>query len=210
VLFTGTTANNAQANPFAAMGGMGGGTGGGGGMGGAMAMMQQPGMMQAVAGMMSNPAMMSMMENSNPALKAMLDSTPGMREMLSNEDFIRQAMNPATMQAMQGMMGGGGGTGGGPPAPGPPPPPAPATGQAPFDMAGMMQAMQAMQGGGGGVGAMPSGTTAAPSNVNYEELYSSQIAEMETMGFTDKEANVRALKAAGGNVQFAINRLFGD
>jgi len=253
IVFAGTTADNAAANPFAAMmGGMGGQGGmpgmggmggmGGGGMGGAMAMMQQPGMMEAVAGMMSNPAMMSMMENSNPALKSMLDSNPGMREMMANPDFIRQAMNPATMQAMQGMMGGQGGMpgmggtggmggqggmpdlaammagmgGGVPGATTGAPAPAPSTGttgttdatgntgtQPAFDMASMMQAMQGMQGGA------PSGA-APPANTNFEELYSSQLAEMEGMGFTDKDANIRALKATGGNVQFAINRLFGD
>jgi ubiquilin len=40
------------------------------------------------------------------------------------------------------------------------------------------------------------------------ELYRDQIAQMAEMGFTDEALCIRALQASGGNVQYAIERLF--
>lgn len=64
-------------------------------------------------------------------------------------------------------------------------------------------------GGFGGNQQQSSNTSnTSSSNVNYEEKYKTQLEQMEVMGFTNKETNLEALKATGGNVEAAIERLF--
>jgi ubiquilin len=46
-------------------------------------------------------------------------------------------------------------------------------------------------------------------NQNPEEKYKTQLEQMEAMGFTNKQVNIDALKACNGNVEAAIERLFG-
>lgn len=108
-------------NPFASMfGGMGGGGGGGdamgmgglGGMGGGMAgrdpqqmlnqmeqMLENPVMAQMMREMMSNPEVFQQMIDSDPALRHMTETNPGMREMLSNPEMLRQMTNPDTLRS---------------------------------------------------------------------------------------------------------------
>ena len=45
--------------------------------------------------------------------------------------------------------------------------------------------------------------------VQPEILYRDQLSQLNSMGFTDAAANIRALIATGGNVQAAIDRLLG-
>ncbi|GAA6059446.1 hypothetical protein JCM10212_005385 [Sporobolomyces blumeae] len=83
------------------------------------------------------------------------------------------------LQQLQNMFGGGGGAGG--------------------NGAGMFGGF----GGGAGAGGGSSGPQVSP-----EERYSTQLEQMASMGFTDASRNVRALLAAGGNVEVAIGWLF--
>ena len=46
-------------------------------------------------------------------------------------------------------------------------------------------------------------------NVDYKEKYKEQIAQIKDMGVDDEEKIIEALKACDGNVQYALNRLFG-
>lgn len=41
------------------------------------------------------------------------------------------------------------------------------------------------------------------------QRYATQLSQLEAMGFTDNEANLRALSATGGNVNAAVERLLG-
>ena len=41
----------------------------------------------------------------------------------------------------------------------------------------------------------------------YEARYTEQLAFMAEMGFHDKQANISALLAAGGNVDAAVDRM---
>lgn len=159
---------------------------------------------------------------SNPMLRTMLDSNPGMREMLRNPQFVQSMLNPQMLQMASSMMGSGGmpglaGMGGGfpgfPPAASPPaaaPGAAPGTGGMP-DFAAMMQMMGGMggMGGFGGFGGPASAPSPAPPADTRppEERFASQLAQMTEMGFTDTAQNIRALQATGGNVQFAIDRI---
>ena len=40
-----------------------------------------------------------------------------------------------------------------------------------------------------------------------EERYATQISQLESMGFSNKDSNLRALKATSGNVNAAVERL---
>jgi len=44
----------------------------------------------------------------------------------------------------------------------------------------------------------------------YESKFAAQLEFMAEMGFTDKQRNIRALLAAGGNVDSAVERLIAD
>ena len=79
--------------------------------------------------------------------------------------------------------------------------------------------MQAAQGGGGAAGgaaanpwasmlAGAGGASAAPP-ANAALMYHEQLGQLMAMGFTDSDANLRALIATGGHVEAAVERLLG-
>jgi len=43
--------------------------------------------------------------------------------------------------------------------------------------------------------------------VQPEILYREQLAQLNSMGFTDAQANIQALVATGGNVSAAVDRI---
>lgn len=43
-----------------------------------------------------------------------------------------------------------------------------------------------------------------------EQLYASQLSQLQEMGFIDTQENIRALSAVGGNVHAAVERLLGN
>ena len=61
----------------------------------------------------------------------------------------------------------------------------------------------------GGLGA---GSLAVPnrSDVPPEEMYSSQLTQLQEMGFIDRQENIRALIATAGNIHAAVERLLGN
>jgi len=164
-------------------------------------MLQNPQIQQMMQGLLSNPAYMNQIMNMQPQLRGMMNQNPQFREMMQNPEFIRQMSSPESLQTLmqlqQSMMGqrgrpapgqnagqgGGGGLGGG---------------------AGMnMDMLLNMFGGLGGT---------APSNpdVPPEQLYASQLSQLQEMGFIDTQENIRALSAVGGNVHAAVERLLGN
>jgi hypothetical protein len=46
-------------------------------------------------------------------------------------------------------------------------------------------------------------------NIDYKEIYKEQLAQLKDMGFTDENKNIEILKQCQGNVNFAIEKLFG-
>lgn len=63
---------------------------------------------------------------------------------------------------------------------------------------------------GTGTGTATPSPAPAPAAVgNPEETYASQLTQMNDMGFTDREACVRALVASQGNVNIAVERILG-
>ena len=182
--------------------------------------------------MLASPGFLESMEAMHPQLRAMLDAQPGMREMMRNPAFLQAMMSPQMLQMAAAMGGGGAGMGGGPfgglgGAPGGGGMPdmgalmaalgggaggAPGGGAAPQPpaaggmggMGGLAALLGGMGGLGGGLGGGMGGAPAQPP----EELYAPQLRQMEEMGLADRAQNIRALQAAGGNVNVAIERIF--
>jgi len=170
---------------------------------------------------------MDMIVAENPALRQLIDATPGMRQLMADPQFIRQSLDMMStfLPLMQGMSrprpGGGAG------------------GNAPNPMQGFSQDAlrrlfalgggsgplgnaQATAGlGAGGAGAADAGALQAmmrtltegmqgappPPVADPEAAYATQLQQLQDMGFIDRQANIRALQATGGNVSLAIEQL---
>lgn len=166
-------------------------------------LMQNPAISQMMQSFMSSPQYMNQIIGMNPQLRSMLDSNPQLREMMQNPEFLRQLTSPETLQQLltfqqslmsqlgqrqstqaQGQTGAGTGT---------------------ANNAGLEMLMNMF----GGLGA---GSLAVPnrSNVPPEELYATQLSQLQEMGFFDTQENIRALIATAGNVHAAVERLLGS
>ncbi|XP_038974040.1 LOW QUALITY PROTEIN: ubiquitin domain-containing protein DSK2a-like, partial [Phoenix dactylifera] len=165
--------------------------------------MQNPAIMQMVQSLLSDPQYMNQILNFNPHMRGLLESNTQLREMLRNPEFLRQLTSPETMQQLlsfqqsllsrigqqqssqeQNQTGGGAGT---------------------PNNAGLELLMNMFGGlGAGGLG-VPN-----TSNVPPEELYATQLSQLQEMGFFDTQENIRALSATAGNVHAAVERLLGN
>eukprot|EP00923_Selenidium_pygospionis_P054133 GHVN01094314.1.p1 GENE.GHVN01094314.1~~GHVN01094314.1.p1 ORF type:complete len:388 (-),score=96.57 GHVN01094314.1:155-1318(-) len=207
------------------MAGQGGGMAGDPSMGGAGA---GGGLTQMIQQMMANPEMrqqiMQMQQNMqfDPAMQQSLMG------MLNNPEVLQSLMTPEMMQLglqnlqnmsttqgggqgqgqyaeilrqmMQGQAGQAGAEGG---APGQ------TSGQGPdmVQISEMIRRIQAAQGGGQGVGGMGGGMGGANLNLPPEQRFALQLEQLENMGFINRQANIDALTATGGDINLAIERL---
>lgn len=200
-------------------------------------LMSNPQMLSQVMGnplvqnMMSNPDLMRQMFAGNPHMQQLMDQNPDVSRVFNSPELLRQMHSPETMsvltnpRAMQaliqiqqglqtlqtevpGFMSRSPGgltvplaTGGSIPQENPPPPPpAMATGPTPPSASGpsqqqLMQQMLQMFAGGG------------PSLQTPEVRFQQQLDQLNAMGFINREANLQALIATGGDVNAAIERL---
>ncbi|ONK79830.1 uncharacterized protein A4U43_C01F10560 [Asparagus officinalis] len=164
-------------------------------------LMQNPAITQMMQSVLSNPQYMNQILSSNPQLRTAMESSPQLREMLQNPDFLRQLASPETLQHLMSL-------------------------QSLFSQFGRQQSSQGQNQTGGGAG-MPNnmdflmnmfgGLSGAgglgvpnPSNVPPEELYATQLSQLQEMGFYDTQENIRALTATAGNVNAAVERLLGN
>lgn len=229
-----TTGGGANTNALGGLdlfGGLGGAN-----MNDPTAMMQNPVFQSIMNSMIQDPAAMEAMTRqmqtameSDPRFANM---PPHVRQMMSNPEAMRSMMqmmsDPQSMAALSqmseamrqmegtplgrnlGLDGAGGlpaglgglGLGGAAPT---------GTGGAP-GAGGMpdFNALLGMLGGGGGGGlggAGLGGFGVPPPPSNPEETFADQLTQLQEMGFFDREANVRALVATGGNVHAAVDRL---
>ncbi|KAL0449638.1 UNVERIFIED_CONTAM: Ubiquitin domain-containing protein DSK2b [Sesamum latifolium] len=166
-------------------------------------LMQNPTISQMMRNLLSNPQYMNQILGLNPQLQSMLDSNPQLRDMMQNPDFIRQLTSPETMQQLlnfhQALSSqlrnqtsrepgqNAGGTAG--------------TANVGLDM--LMNMF-------GGLGAVGGTTTPNRSQAPPEELYATQLSQLQEMGFFDTQENIRALIATAGNVHAAVERLLGN
>ena len=182
-------------NPW---GGAGAGAGGGGGampsagggfpmggIGGGASQIEQ------MAEMLQNPQMRAAMDSvmSNPQmLESMLNMHPQARQMMEANPQMRETLsNPEFLRQMMN----------------------------PENLRAMAQMQQlfgdAMPGGGlgGGLGGAMFAPPVAPAGPP-EEVYASQLSQLNDMGFFSQEENIRALQATGGNVHAAVERLLSN
>lgn len=175
-------------------------------------MMQDPNFAQYMSSMLQNPLVMESMISTNPALQGM---GPEARQMLRSPLFQQMISSPNTLRQiaqMNSQLGGGGGA-------------RTTTGATRADVFNPFAAL-----GGAGVSGNPMagfwaqqmadmGTTTAGAGAGAnnssqipqqqpEERFQVQLKQLNDMGFWDASKNVRALLAAGGNVNAAIEILF--
>ncbi|KAK4801573.1 hypothetical protein SAY86_022060 [Trapa natans] len=159
-------------------------------------LMQNPAVSQMMQSVFSNPEYVNQILNSNPQLRSMVELNPQLREMLQNPELLRQLTSPEMMQQVlsqltrqqpnQGAANAGGTTG------------------APTGV-GLDLLMNMF----GGLGAGGFNTVNTP-NAPPEELYATQLSQLQEMGFFDTQENIRALRATSGNVHAAVERLLGN
>ncbi|TVU48490.1 hypothetical protein EJB05_08128 [Eragrostis curvula] len=158
--------------------------------------LQNPTMMQMMQNIMSNPQSMNQLLNINPNTQ--------LREMFQNPEFLRQLASPETLQQLISLQR--------------------SLGPLMSQLSQQQSGQEGTQGGAGagnvnlntlmslfsGLGA--GGDLGVPnvSNVPPEELYATQLAQLQEMGFFDTQENLRALVATAGNVHAAVERLLGN
>ncbi|TFK22921.1 hypothetical protein FA15DRAFT_621728 [Coprinopsis marcescibilis] len=126
-----------------------------------------------------------------PGADATNNTTPGAGGVPPNP-----FSNPAMMQQMQQMFGGGNPWGGG-------------FGAGAGGFGAGAGGFGAAPGFGGGFGA-PAAAAAAPADSRTpEERFQVQLQQLQDMGFSNAQQNVRALLATGGNVHAAIEYILG-
>lgn len=162
-------------------------------------LLQNPAVTQMMQSLLSNPQYMEQIMGQNPQLRSMLDQNPQLREMMQNPELLRQLTSPESIQQMMTLQ------------------------QQLALLSRQASNLEGAQTRGtqnnmgldllmnmfGGLGA---GGFAAPNtpNVPPEELYATQLSQLQEMGFFDTQENIRALRATSGNVHAAVERLLGN
>uniref|UniRef100_A0A804R4M4 Ubiquitin domain-containing protein DSK2b n=1 Tax=Zea mays TaxID=4577 RepID=A0A804R4M4_MAIZE len=160
-------------------------------------MLQNPAMIQMMQNIMSDPQTMNQLLNLNPNARNLMESNTHMREMFQNPEFLRQLTSPETLQTLLGQLGqhqpsqGGNNAGS-------------ATGTRGNPSLDTLMSMLSGLGSGGGLG-VPNTSSVPP-----EELYATQLTQLQEMGFIDTAENIQALVATAGNVHAAVERLLGN
>ncbi|KAL0292938.1 UNVERIFIED_CONTAM: Ubiquitin domain-containing protein DSK2b [Sesamum radiatum] len=196
-------------------------------------LLQNPAVAQMMQSLLSNPQYMDQILGLNPQLRSMLDMNPQLREMMQNPEILRELTSPETMQQMMALqqqlsqlarqqstpltvasI------------------PLPKSEE--VEVNGLVEVIynfteavytreEAQTGPGaqsnmgldmlmnmfGGLGA---GSLTVPNtpDVPPEELYATQLSQLQEMGFFDTQENIRALRATSGNVHAAVERLLGN
>ncbi|KAI3446343.1 hypothetical protein Pfo_003008 [Paulownia fortunei] len=164
-------------------------------------LLQNPAVAQMMQSLLSNPQYMDQIMGLNPQLRSMLDMNPQLRDMMQNPEILRELTSPETMQQMmalqqqlsqltrqQSTLEGGA-----------------QAGQGTQSNMGLDLLMNMFGGLGAGSFTVPNTPDVPP-----EELYASQLSQLQEMGFFDTQENIRALRATSGNVHAAVERLLGN
>ncbi|KAL2469250.1 Ubiquitin domain-containing protein DSK2b [Forsythia ovata] len=165
--------------------------------------LQNPALSQMMQSLLSNPQHMDQILGLNPQLRGVLDMNPQLREMMQNPEILRQITSPESMQQMMAL-------------------------QQQLSQLSQQQSTQERAQTGQGTAGTPNnmglevlmnmlgglgmGSFTAPSTppVPPEELYATQLSQLQEMGFFDTQENIRALRATSGNVHAAVERLLGN
>jgi len=194
-------------------------------------MLNNPAVLNMLSSMFQNPQMMDMLFNSSPQLAAF--NTPEFRstmnQMMSNPETLRSILQLSNMYGNM-FPNGGAGAGAGAAAANPfsafGQTPAANTNTSTTNTAGTtpgantttpampdMSALLGMLGGMPGMGATGTAGAAANNAANQqppEVRYSTQLAQLQDMGFYDSAQNIRALTITGGRVEAAVEWLLNN
>ncbi|XP_057415746.1 ubiquitin domain-containing protein DSK2a-like [Lotus japonicus] len=165
-------------------------------------LMQNPAISQMMQSILSNPQTLNQILGTNTEQRGMPDLN-SLREVMRNPEFLRMFSSPETMQQLMSLQQSllsqlgqqqptqeSGQTGGG-------------TG--PLNNLGLEMLSSMFGGLGAGSLAVPNRSNEAP-----EQLYATQLSQLQEMGFFDTQENIRALIATSGNVHAAVERLLGN
>ena len=149
-------------------------------------------MQNQVRGMLSRPegvAQLRGMLESNPMFQQAASMNPALAETLNNPDALAAMFDPGNMETLQRLNESLSQLQQGP------------LGQllGPGTMGGL--------GGPGGMGATLGSLGVRTPPADPEAAFASQLQQLQDMGFFDRDANIRALVATGGNVHAAVERL---
>ncbi|XP_072226127.1 ubiquilin-4 [Leuresthes tenuis] len=142
---------------------------------------------------MQNPEALSVMTNPR-AMQALMQIQQGLQTLQTEAPGLMPSLVPGGIPGIP--------TGGGMSTENPASPPSSA-GTNTTQQQLMQQMLQMFAGGGGGGGG--SATTQTP-----EVRFQSQLDQLNAMGFINREANLQALIATGGDINAAIERLLGS
>jgi len=203
-----------------------------------ISMLENPMVSQMMDQMMSDPAAMQSLMESNPMLRQMRESNPQVANMMSNPQMMRSMMNPENLRAMSQMqsamqqLGGNmpgfptmpnaAGMGGlGMPQPSASPQPLPLGGNnnninnSGMDFSSLLNQLQSTSVSGMNTANMTSPITQQHQQQQRreqvlppEQRYHVQLQSLNDMGFDDNQANIRALTQTHGNVNRAVDVLF--
>ncbi|XP_027360581.1 ubiquitin domain-containing protein DSK2b-like isoform X2 [Abrus precatorius] len=165
-------------------------------------LMQNPAISQMMQSMLSNPQTMNQILGANAEQRGMPDLN-SLREVMQNPEFLRLFSSPETLQQLLSFQ------------------------QALLSQLGQQQSTQEPGQTGGGTGplnnlglemlssmfgGLGAGSLAVPNRSNEppEQLYATQLSQLQEMGFFDTQENIRALIATSGNVHAAVERLLGN
>ncbi|XP_020216245.1 ubiquitin domain-containing protein DSK2b isoform X1 [Cajanus cajan] len=166
-------------------------------------LMQNPAISQMMQSILSNPQTMNQILGVNNEQRGMPDLN-SLREVMQNPEFLRLFSSPETLQQLLSFQ------------------------QALLSQLGQQQSTQEPGQTGGGTGpinnslglemlssmfgGLGAGSLAVPNRSNEppEQLYATQLSQLQEMGFFDTQENIRALIATSGNVHAAVERLLGN
>ncbi|TYH78639.1 hypothetical protein ES332_D03G002800v1 [Gossypium tomentosum] len=165
-------------------------------------LMQNPAISQMMRSLLSSPQYLNEVLSLSPQLQNMLGSNSQPREMMQNSQFLRQLTSPEMMQQLLTLQ------------------------QTLFSQLSRPQSTQEPAQTGGGAGTLNMGLEAMMtmfsglgtgslgvpnrSDVPPEQLYATQLSQLQEMGFIDTRENIQALIASAGNVHAAVERLLGN
>ncbi|XP_042066341.1 ubiquitin domain-containing protein DSK2b-like [Salvia splendens] len=162
-------------------------------------LLQNPAVSQMMQNLLSNPQHMEQLMGLNPQLRSMFDTNPQLREMMQNPELIRQLTSSDMMQqmmALQQQLNRLRSTPDGDQA---------NQNRGTQNNMGLDMLMNMFGGLGAGGFAVPNAPDGPP-----EEVYATQLSQLQEMGFFNTEENIRALRATSGNVHAAVERLLGS
>jgi len=166
-------------------------------------LMQNPAISQMMQSMLSNPQTLSqILGAANTEQRGMPDMN-SLRDVMQNPEFLRLFSSPETLQQLMSFQ------------------------QALLSQQGQQQSTRESGQTGGGTGplnnmglemlssmfgGLGAGSLAVPNRSNEppEQLYATQLTQLQEMGFFDTQENIRALIATSGNVHAAVERLLGN